>query len=87
MYKLEKEIPAFLIAELGHAPLESHIEWRRSRLSADRPDAQHLHILLRAYGERPPYRGATKKPDELPSPHVRPRLRSKASYQLKSSPC
>src|SRR6476659_3417877 len=44
---IEREVPAFLIAELGHAPEKVAVERRLPRLHADKPDAQ-LRRLLRA---------------------------------------
>src|SRR5437763_14068718 len=66
---VECEIPAFLIAELGHALEEICIMWGLSGLHTDKADTQHLRLLLRPRRERPRCCCAAKQRDELPPPH------------------
>src|SRR5262249_37523262 len=57
----ECEVAALLIAQLGH-PLEKiGIERGFPRLNADKTDAQHLWLLLRARREGPRRRAAEKR--------------------------
>src|SRR5262249_57567153 len=47
------EIAAFLIAQFGHSLDKIGIDRRLPGLNADKPDMQHLGLLLRACRERP----------------------------------
>src|SRR6516225_4797911 len=77
---IECEVAAFLIAELSHPLEESGIERGLPGLNADKPDTQHLRLLLCARRERPRGRRAAEKRDELAAPHGRPFLKLRAAH-------
>src|SRR6516165_8896040 len=66
---VECEVAAFLITQFGHSLEKIGIDRCLPTLNADKPDMQHLRLLLRARHHRPHDRRTADQRDELAPSH------------------
>jgi hypothetical protein len=66
---IECKIPAFLIAQFGHALEEICVKWGLSGQHTDKADTQRFRLQLRSHRKRPRRHRAADKRDELAPIH------------------